>query len=359
MATQQETLDVTIEAGSDLSSSQFLFMQVNASGQLALAGTNEKPIGVLMNKPAAQGRAGEVRVYGIAKVTAGGTISANDAVGANSAGQAVSISAYDSPTAGRALRSAVTGDRVDVLLTHEGVDRNSVRVYADWSSVGAAKGLAMMQSDGTAYDATADVLNLGYTQELTFGQVGIVGQTLPPVMDANGLNIGQDQTDNDGTEIFTGMLGASGRPFIIGDDPAFYAECRFQVADVSGSDDLHFGLRRVEAVNGTFDNYLDLVSLGWNYSANPAAIKIETILNNGATTSTDTTDTLADGTEVIFRVNVSAAGVVTYLIDGVAPTATAAFTFDDGDPVIPFFHLIQHGDLTEAVSIARWDVGFQ
>jgi hypothetical protein len=56
--------------------------------------------------------------------------------------------------------------------------------------------------------------------------------------------------------------------------------------------------------------------------------KIETIDDNNATTTTDTTDNASDGTDHTIEVRVSAAGVVTYLIDGVAPTTTAAFTID-------------------------------
>jgi hypothetical protein len=60
-------------------------------------------------------------------------------------------------------------------------------------------------------------------------------------------------------------------------------------------------------------------------------------------TETDTGDTLADGTTTIWEVLVSSAGVVTYKIDGSAPSATAAFTFDDGDFVTPFMHHLSGG----------------
>jgi hypothetical protein len=179
-------------------------------------------------------------------------------------------------------------------------------------------------------------------------------------MAATGLDVQGDQVDNDGWELVHGILGTTGRPFIIGDDRAFYTSITFSVAAMAGTDELHFGFRRAEALNATFDNYLDVASLGWNTAATPAAIKIETILNNGATTTTDTTDTLANATSVTFRVNVSAAGVVTYLIDGAAPTTTAAFTFDDGDPVIPFFHFLQaNAAQTGALVITDWTTDYQ
>lgn len=225
---------------------------------------------------------------------------------------------------------------------------------------GADKGFMTLQLDGTAEDGTADVHNVIYVGNgHKINYVPIVAQTAVIAMTANGLNIGLDQTANDGAELYAGVNGASGRGAIIGTTGAFKASLTFQIADVSGTDDFHFGFRRAETVNATFDNYLDVASIGIVTSADPAAIQLETILNNGATTTTDTTDTLADGTSVKFTVLVSAAGVVTYLIDGVAPSTTAAFTFDDGDLVIPFIQFIQHGDFTGDFDIEELEYALQ
>lgn len=226
---------------------------------------------------------------------------------------------------------------------------------------GLSKGLAILTTDGAAYSATAGTLNVMHLSDGNkLGMIPIVGQTIAPAMSANGLDIQCDQVDNDGLEILSGILGLSGRPFIIGRDPAFYFKCQFQIAAVNGTDEFHVGFRRAEALNATWDNYLDTAALGCNTAASPMAIKIETILNNGATTSTDTTDTLASATSVEFGIFVSAAGVVTYTIDGEAPTATAAFTFDDGDPVIPYIHYLQaNAAQTGAFDIEHWEVGYQ
>ena len=225
---------------------------------------------------------------------------------------------------------------------------------------GADKGFMTLQLDGTAEDGTADVVNIIYTgngHKLAY--VPIVAQTAVIAMTANGLNIGLDQVANDGAELFAGVTGASGRGAIIGTTGAFKASLTFQIADVSGTDDFHFGFRRAETVNATFDNYLDVASIGCVTSADPMLIQLETILNNAGTTTTNTTDTLADATSVKFTVLVSAAGVVTYLIDGVAPSTTAAFTFDDGDLVIPFFQYIQHGDFTGDFDIEEFEYALQ
>lgn len=225
---------------------------------------------------------------------------------------------------------------------------------------GADKGFMTLQLDGTAEDGTANVHNvihLGNGHKINY--VAIVAQTATIAMTANGLNIGLDQTALDGAEFYVGINGASGRAAIIGTTPAFEASITFQIADVSGTDDFHFGFRRAETVNATFDDYLDVASIGCVTSANPMLIQLETILNNQGTTTTNTTDTLADATSIKFTVKVSSAGVVTYLIDGVAPSTTATFTFDDGDLVIPFIHYLQHADLTGDFDIEEFEYASQ
>ena len=178
---------------------------------------------------------------------------------------------------------------------------------------------------------------------------------LAPVLVATGLDVQQDQTADDGIEICGGILACNKLTFVIGTDPAFYAKMRFSIADVSGTDDCAFGFRKVEAYRANIDDYLDMAVL----NVIGGDIYIQTILNNGTTTSTDTTNTWADTTTHTLEVYVSAAGVVTYKIDGVAPTTTAAFTFDTGDRVVPFFYMLQHTDLTGAVVLTHFECGPQ
>jgi hypothetical protein len=95
------------------------------------------------------------------------------------------------------------------------------------------------------------------------------------------------------------------------------------------------------------------------------AVKTITELNGGGTTVTDTTQTLAQGTVVQFKVLVSAAGVVTFQHDIVtpgtlaAPTAVGTLTFDDGDPVIPFLHFLNSANLVNGFTIRSWAAGYQ
>jgi len=58
------------------------------------------------------------------------------------------------------------------------------------------------------------------------------------------------------------------------------------------------------------------------------------------------------------RVQDSSAGVVTYLINGVAPTVVAAFTFDNGDVVVPFIRITHSASPTQ-VNLVSMKIGYQ
>lgn len=124
--------DFTLPASGDLSASNNLFAVVNGSGQVAVAGANVSVVGVIQDGPAAAGRGCAFRVFGIAKVKLGGTVTVNDKVASNASGQAVKATAASvsagtpeplagSYVAGIALASGVSGDVIPVLLTHAGI----------------------------------------------------------------------------------------------------------------------------------------------------------------------------------------------------------------------------------------------
>lgn len=177
---------------------------------------------------------------------------------------------------------------------------------------------------------------------------------LAPSLGAAGLDVNMDQTDNDGVEIVPGTNSLIGRyAYTIGTSPAFEIRLSFSIADVSGTDDCAVGFRKVQAYQANLDDYTDMAVLNV-ISGN---INIETILNNAATTTTDTTDNWADGETHELKVRVSKEGWVTYFIDGAAPTATAGFQFDSGDVVVPFFFLLNSSDVAGAVQWQEIEVG--
>jgi hypothetical protein len=71
---------------------------------------------------------------------------------------------------------------------------------------------------------------------LRFNWLPLLQQDIAPDQDALSLDIGADQTDNDGAMLVFGVGTASGRPFKNGADPAFYMCTLVQVADITGID---------------------------------------------------------------------------------------------------------------------------
>jgi len=182
------------------------------------------------------------------------------------------------------------------------------------------------------------------------------GQTLVgPIWVNPGINIALDLTDDEGSEWNHGIGTDTPYQFTIGTDPAFFARCRFTIADVSGTDDCAFGFRKLAAHQANIDDYTDMAVL----NAISGTITIETILNNAATTSTSTTQSWADAATHSLTVKVSAAGVVTYEVDDAAPTATAAFTFDSTDVVIPFLFHLHTTTAPGAITLLEWECGYQ
>ena len=186
------------------------------------------------------------------------------------------------------------------------------------------------------------------------------GQTIiAPVMDATGLLISLDLTNDEGAEYAWGILGTNRHAYTIGTDAAFFFKCKIKIADATGADPVYIGFRKQEAYQGTFTAYTDYAFIGVEETQNSELITIADELNSGGTTYTNTTDAWTDGQTKTLTVNVSAAGVVTYLIDGVAPTATHAFTFDNGDVVMPCIHFLHGAAAPGAIHLIDMECGYQ
>ena len=206
----------------------------------------------------------------------------------------------------------------------------------DGDGAAGASGVNLCQTDRNLFE-----YNMLGTQTLTIFSLGSAG-----------LDVSLDQTDNDGVEITQGITSVSRAAFTVGTDE-FFAACKFTIADVSGTDDCAFGFRKAEAYQANIDDYDEMAALNV-ISGN---INIETILNGGATTTTDTTDNWADAEAHTLEVRVDLAGRVVYLIDGALPTTTAAFTFDASEIVLPFFYFLHASDVAGAVQLQTWEVG--
>lgn len=211
--------------------------------------------------------------------------------------------------------------------------------------------------DNTGLPLTADTSeNLMMTTDGNYFEiVNINAQTIlyPTFTLGTSINLLYDATDTDGVEFTMGIRAGDKYSFVVGQDGAFHMKVKMSIADVSGTDDFVIGFRKAEAYAPLVDNYDEMA--GFNTIA--GAHYTSTILNGGATTETDTTDTVLDTVFVTYGIHVSAAGVVTFTLDGAAPTTTQAFTFDDAEIVVPFLYIINDSDLHGAVTITDWEVG--
>lgn len=160
---------------------------------------------------------------------------------------------------------------------------------------------------------------------------------LAPLLDTtNGLDISQDQTDNDGVEYaFGGLIGARNPMAVtIGTTPATFARLKIKIADVSGTDDCAFGFRKMEAAQANLDDYDEMAAI--NVIA--GSVKTETILNGGATGTSAELATWADAAAKELKV-VLVGRTASFFLDGVKIGTN--FTFDSGEVVVPFFFFLQ------------------
>lgn len=184
------------------------------------------------------------------------------------------------------------------------------------------------------------------------------GQTiLTPIFDTTGLlDISQDQTDNEGVEYIFGAEGltAGANPigFTAGSSSRRFARLKFQIVDVSGTDDCAFGFRKVQASQANFDDYTDAAVL----NVILGAVKTETILNNAATVTSASLGTWADGATHELRVEVDASRNAYFYYDGVL-VQSGLFTFDTGDSLVPFFFFLQATTSPGKVYFSEFETG--
>jgi hypothetical protein len=214
---------------------------------------------------------------------------------------------------------------------------------------------------GAATGANGDV-NLMYLQQAVLMEQFIIGtQTIiGPRMDGNGLLISLDLTVAEGAEYNFGAARTNSRhAFTIGTSPAFFFEVGLRINDMDGAAPYIIGFRKAEANNAVFGDYTDYAAIGM--IAATTAVNVITVneINAAGQTITNTTDAWGgDGTTNTLRILVSAAGVVTYTINGSAPSVAGAVTFDNADVVCPFIHLVHSASAT-AVNITSLKCGFQ
>ncbi len=182
-----------------------------------------------------------------------------------------------------------------------------------------------------------------------------------PSVASTGMNYEGDEADDEGFQWAMSYPGCQGLKnidsFTIG-GPAFYAKLKFSIEDVSVTDDCAFGFRlKSQASNAALDNYTDVACL----NVISGDIKVESILNNATTVTTDTTDNWGDGESHTLEVRISKAGVASYYLDGRAVTTspTADVTFDTGDVFTPFMFMLHSSAASCDIILEELETGLQ
>lgn len=116
MALQERINPLSVPASADLSASQFRFVTLNASGQLALPAAGADAIGVLQDKPDAVGRAGLVGLLvgsGRLKVVAAATLVPGNKVQSDATGAAI-VALTGDRELGTVLVGGASGELVEI-----------------------------------------------------------------------------------------------------------------------------------------------------------------------------------------------------------------------------------------------------
>lgn len=239
-------------------------------------------------------------------------------------------------------------------------------VYDDFRYVDAMK-----LGGGAAAGATGDInklftgnlFNMPYEYAIIGAGQTIIVPVLNPATDTQGagIDIGLDQTLNEGLEIIFGAQHAGvagGRlAFKSQTDRSFFAKATVCIEDASGAY-LLFGFKKAIAFN-TVANYTDYAIIGLTSQANPdGTVNTATRLNSGSVTTTDTGKDWADNGTHTLCVVVNGNGVASFYFDGALNQKTPAFTFDAADYLVPFLRFENETDLAGAVVLQEFEAGF-
>lgn len=202
---------------------------------------------------------------------------------------------------------------------------------------------------GTTFAAvpatTINTINQWIVNGCYFEQYNTTASTAAvPIMGTianNGINIDNINGAAAKTiEITEGNAVSIKNAFVAGTSPAFYVRATFNVNTTADVTELYVGFRKQQTYQATMPTgYTDYATIGVHGAA--AKLQLQTQLASGGNVVTDTTNTITAGTNFTCQVNVSSAGVVTYLMDVtgngplIAPTTVAAYTFG-AVTVIPY-----------------------
>lgn len=216
-------------------------------------------------------------------------------------------------------------------------------------------------------DAGVNVINIDGVQFQYRLEQAFAG-TAPQIVDAagGGIKFVLDAANNDGiffslpwcTSAGEGTLKTAGKGIFTARTDGFFLRVKLNITTKANADEIAVGFRKVAAFDlsalTTAENS-DFACL----NVDNGTIKILTNLNGGTVSSTSTTQTSTDGTDVTLEVRVSESGYVKFLINGAAPTVDVTnFQFDSGDSIMPFLSIVVDATAADPVVILKeWESG--
>jgi hypothetical protein len=255
------------------------------------------------------------------------------------------------------------------VLVGAGASANPVPTYmtnASVTYVGAFHNIpSMSASTGGVAAVTINTYNIWSVPQwgATFEQYNTtVSTAIAPSVSATlgrGLNIDTIGGGNaKSIEITEGNTVNAKNAFVIGTSPAFYVQATFNIATLADVADVYLGFRKVQTYQATIPaGYTDYATIGVHGAA--GEIELQTQIGSGGNTITDTTNAITAATNFTVRVNVSATGVVTYLLNGVAPTTVAAYTFTSALTVVPYLIYTSAAGAHAEVDFVSYQCGLQ
>jgi hypothetical protein len=229
--------------------------------------------------------------------------------------------------------------------------------YDETFAYGVSKGLASgtWAAWATASTTAGTVNMLDFGSGLRLMQVSLASGSAAPTMTASGLEINAGATNTYGVELVGGILGASGRPFVVGRDPAFKFCAKAYTTTVAGHTYFYAGFRKSEPFQATYTSYATYAQIGHK----AGTIYTNTESAGGGNTETSGVDTISDATTHTFCALVSSAGVTTFTVDGTAPATTQAYTFPSGASIVPYVMTVESSTTSAHTYLTDWLVAYQ
>ena len=283
-------------------------------------------------------------------------------------------------TGGNIAATTVTGSNlVNNTITRTQIANSTIRpaqsdlrfTYEDFKTTPTSS-----LSTGAAVsggDTTVDILSFrGSSFEMRNN--GIQTPQFVPIMTASGLNIGLTQTSDIGIELTQGITTGSREAFTVGTDAAFYFKATATVADVSGADPYavcFMTAQTYQAVTswttlsgyGAGANEVICIGLGLGSgSGTTNVIHTYSKLDGGGAVDTALTTNNYQWTDAeshSLEIDVSAAGVVTFKVDGATPGGVPTVSFTAAKIVVPILIHIHSADLDDTCYLTGWEVGLQ